>query len=630
MKVALIMLHNTLNRCKNRQDWLNKFLYDTCKLICLQIKQQQEQDVIRLHMEEKNSSKTLSTNYTPVAPQVESTVSPDLHSAHLEDIMPRAFDVVIFGASGSVGKFLVEELALVVDKYYPKAKEQRKTTSSNSGARELRDPIQFAQQRARRHSVPRHMDEGIRWAVAGRSANKLSETLCQAEISTGIAGLSLQVPVLLADLNHHRSLLDMCQKTTLVINCVGPYSISGQAIIKACLDSKTHYIDLAHESSFIEQMRRKYSTDAYKEKVYVINGCGFQSMSAEMGLNFTKQMADGQVEEVKVMLNLSDTKAVIKTPGETSKALTSGIVTRGMWLSLLSERAQTIPSKGKERGPDNTSARLKKVQEEQNNNQKTEPHAQLQRKDTLALIQNSFQSKGSKSLSWLQFLRGFDECGRKFCLPISNLTSEEAQLTRGQLASYENQKAHSAAPWKPINCESFITMRNFSETLVVLVWLMIFNMLAKFSIFRKLMRTFPVISSFGSVSSSSPTYGTNTASTGTRNSQLDRDSLNHIKYCQTFLAYGRPNEESGDPLERRDRNTRRKQVQLLVARVVGPEPNHVATASFAIQAALTLILEREHLPSQGGLFTPGAAFAETNIIYQLRKRNIKFEVIKKA
>lgn len=516
----------------------------------------------------------------------------------------RPFDIVVFGASGSVGRFVVEELALVVDKYY-----------NSAGASTLvagRDSSQFAQ--ARRHSVPRQLDS-IKWAVAGRSAIKLSEALCAAELSTGVRDLSVSVPVLLADLNHRKSLLDMCSKTSLVINCAGPYSVDGEPVVRACIESKTNYLDLAHEAAFVETIRHKYSADAQKANVFIINGCGFQSMSAEMGLNFTKQVTDGQIDEVKIILNLSNTRALIRPSGSDAQSTTCGIVSSGMWKSLLLDRAFALKT--------SREAKVKQRQQQQQQYSKaiTQPDGtasnSLPRRDTLSLVTDlvAFKNRTS-SLSLLSLLRGLNQGGRRFCLPVGSLSSDETQLIRGEMTSYELGRSDTS--WKPVRCSSFLSAKNLSEVLILTLWMFIFNLIVIFAPLRALLYTFPSLGSLGLVCDAKV------------NRKLDRDALSHIKYCQTFVAYGTPGDDSGDPLERREKHAKRKQTQLLVARVVGPEPNHIAAATFCVQSAIVMLLERDHLPAGGGFYTPGSAFAETNIIYQLRKRNIKFEVLKKA
>lgn len=608
----------------------------------------------------------------------------------------RRFDLVIFAASGCVGKFLVEEMALVAEKHFSGNQSNSgspPTSSSLAGQQQ-----QFAQQALRRRSVPSSSmaDNAISWAIAGRSAIKLSETLCRAELSTGVRGLSGSIPVLLADLNHQKSLVDMCQKSSMVINCAGPYSeLGAEVLIQACLETKTHYIDLAHEVTFVELMKQKYSTQAKEAGVFILNGCGFQSMSAEMGLNFTKQVADGTIEQVKIILSMSDTSALPKSATSNKCRRASGIISEGMWNSLLAEKAQEMSVEDRLRvkmaARDELAYQLEQEQQvEEERREKllkatqgqkdrrkqvagsgptssSTPTAQpqspaaspastssanglvssvtkqtksitaklLERKDTQTLVKDLVQFRNrSVSLAWpLRLIQSFQgKSGRGYCWPIDNMSSDESQLIRSEMDTYElrGPDLDSDEGWRPIRCSTFLSVKNFTQLSLLFIWLLLFQMLVKFSLFRYAMRKFPQLVSLGHVTSSSALSGASSQRSSNGQQSIERDSLSHIKFCQTFIAYGMPSEDSADPLGGRAGSSSRTPVQLLVSRVVGPEPNHVATATLAIQAAITLLTERDHLPCPGGVLTPGAAFCETNIIYQLRKRNIKFEVLKKA
>ena len=54
-------------------------------------------------------------------------------------------------------------------------------------------------------------------AIAGRSLKKLQDVLEWAEASPA------DVPIILADVHDPASLQKMCQRTKLVLNCVGPF-----------------------------------------------------------------------------------------------------------------------------------------------------------------------------------------------------------------------------------------------------------------------------------------------------------------------------------------------------------------------------------------------------------------------
>jgi short subunit dehydrogenase-like uncharacterized protein len=45
-----------------------------------------------------------------------------------------------------------------------------------------------------------------------------------------------------------------------------------------------------------------------------------------------------------------------------------------------------------------------------------------------------------------------------------------------------------------------------------------------------------------------------------------------------------------------------------------------------VQAALTVLQETDKLPSQGGVFPPGAAFQDTKLLERLMKHDIVYSV----
>ncbi|XP_063184963.1 saccharopine dehydrogenase-like oxidoreductase [Chroicocephalus ridibundus] len=96
----------------------------------------------------------------------------------------RPYELVAFGASGFTGQFVVEEVA-----------------RAEAGG-ELRG--------------------GLRWAVAGRSREKLRAVLERAAERLGKAALGAEVGLLLCDVGDAASLAAMARQTRLVLNCVGP------------------------------------------------------------------------------------------------------------------------------------------------------------------------------------------------------------------------------------------------------------------------------------------------------------------------------------------------------------------------------------------------------------------------
>ena len=128
----------------------------------------------------------------------------------------RKFDLIIFGATGFTGRFVVERLAATV----------------------CRDRLP------------------TRWAIAVRDVNKMRHYLRQIESATGITNLQRDVTVLEADVRNATSMRKAFEQATLVMNCIGPYSLLGEPVVQACINSSIYIV-----LSFI--VVGKYQTNHY-------------------------------------------------------------------------------------------------------------------------------------------------------------------------------------------------------------------------------------------------------------------------------------------------------------------------------------------------------------------------------
>ncbi|XP_064365494.1 saccharopine dehydrogenase-like oxidoreductase [Dromaius novaehollandiae] len=178
----------------------------------------------------------------------------------------RPYELVVFGASGFTGQFVVEEVA--------------RTAAEG----ELRGPL--------------------RWAVAGRSRDKLQAVLERAAERLGKAALGAEVGVLLCDVGDADSLAAMARQTRLVLNCVGPYRFFGEPVVKACVENGASCIDISGEPQFLEGMYLKYNEKAAEKRVYVIGSCGFDSIPADMGVLYTRDKLKGTLTAVESFLTV--------------------------------------------------------------------------------------------------------------------------------------------------------------------------------------------------------------------------------------------------------------------------------------------------------------------------------------
>lgn len=186
--------------------------------------------------------------------------------ARVETSSSRPYHIVIFGASGFTGQFVVEEVARTVSEG-PKG--------------------------------------NLKWAVAGRSKQKLEKVLEQAAGVLSKPELRTEVDIIVADVEEPDSLAAMCKQAVIVLNCVGPYRFYGEPVVKACVENGAHHIDICGEPQFLEGMQLNYSSQAAENGVYIIGSCGFDSIPADMGVLYTRDQFKGTLTAVESFLSVS-------------------------------------------------------------------------------------------------------------------------------------------------------------------------------------------------------------------------------------------------------------------------------------------------------------------------------------
>ncbi len=112
---------------------------------------------------------------------------------------------------------------------------------------------------------------GDRLRLAGRSAEKL------AQLSARLAG---SPPWLVADAQQPGTLPALCQRTRVLINCVGPFTDLGELVVAQAARSGVHYLDTTNELGFVHRMR-VYDAPARQTGAAIVPACGFEVTLAD-------------------------------------------------------------------------------------------------------------------------------------------------------------------------------------------------------------------------------------------------------------------------------------------------------------------------------------------------------------
>ena len=144
----------------------------------------------------------------------------------------REFDIIVYGATGYTGRLVAEYLK---DK------------------------------------------NGLKWAMAGRSADKLVEV-------RDLIGAAADTPLIVADASDPDTLDAMVKRTKVVLTTVGPYQLYGNVLVAACVANGTHYTDLCGEPAWMRQKIDQHDAAAKASGARIVFSAGFDSIPFDLGV----------------------------------------------------------------------------------------------------------------------------------------------------------------------------------------------------------------------------------------------------------------------------------------------------------------------------------------------------------
>ena len=118
---------------------------------------------------------------------------------------------------------------------------------------------------------------GLRWALAGRNEAKLREARAAAGAGAAKAGL------IVADAADEEALSALAAQTKAVASTAGPFAFYGSALVAACVQHGTHYCDITGETPWVRAMIDRHHEQAAEDGTRIVPCCGFDSVPSDIG-----------------------------------------------------------------------------------------------------------------------------------------------------------------------------------------------------------------------------------------------------------------------------------------------------------------------------------------------------------
>ncbi len=111
---------------------------------------------------------------------------------------------------------------------------------------------------------------GVEHVLSGRDLTKLEPV-----------GAEHGTPVKAVPLDDEAGLRDLLADASAVINCAGPFTLAGDALVRAAVDTGTHYVDSTGEQSFIQMVFERHGAAAERAGIALVPAIGFDYLPGD-------------------------------------------------------------------------------------------------------------------------------------------------------------------------------------------------------------------------------------------------------------------------------------------------------------------------------------------------------------
>ena len=151
---------------------------------------------------------------------------------------------------------------------------------------------------ALRYLTGRAGELGISFAVGARDLDRVRRQCADDDVP---------VPHLeRVDVTDAATLDSFAARGSVLINLVGPYTPHGEAVVRACVDHGTSYVDLTAETQFVRRIDQDWHERAAGAGSAIVHTAGFEALPADLAVEVARQaLADRGERMVSADVQLS-------------------------------------------------------------------------------------------------------------------------------------------------------------------------------------------------------------------------------------------------------------------------------------------------------------------------------------
>jgi short subunit dehydrogenase-like uncharacterized protein len=128
----------------------------------------------------------------------------------------------------------------------------------------------------------------VDFIVSARSAEKLERLK---------SDLGVDVPARPASIDDPISMRELLSDCAVVVDCAGPFVKLGEPVLRAAVETSTHYLDTTGEQPYVKMAFERYGPGAAEAEVAVVPGMGFDYVPGDMVASLTAS-GMGELDEI--------------------------------------------------------------------------------------------------------------------------------------------------------------------------------------------------------------------------------------------------------------------------------------------------------------------------------------------
>lgn len=153
--------------------------------------------------------------------------------------------------------------------------------------------------------VEKASKESLDFDIAGRDQQKTEEMAA-----------TIDRKGLVFSLDKHDSIVEILKGYDCVIHCAGPFSKTAKPMIEACLEAKTHYIDITGEIEVFE-MLKSLEDKAKQANIFILPGAGFDVVPTDcLAAALKKELPDATKLDLGFMSDSTFSRGTALTMAE--------------------------------------------------------------------------------------------------------------------------------------------------------------------------------------------------------------------------------------------------------------------------------------------------------------------------